>query len=68
MVVDSRTKISRFLSSMFDMIEKEYCTTMLLHDMDISCLIVYDQQIEEGKLNEEYKEKKKSSIEDDDPS
>lgn len=68
MVVDSRTKISRFLSGMFDMIEKEYCTTMLLHDMDISCLIVYDQQIEEGKLNEEYKDKKKSRIEDDDPS
>ncbi|XP_049406190.1 uncharacterized protein LOC125869803 [Solanum stenotomum] len=50
------------------MVEKECSTEMLLHDMDISCLMVYTQQIEEGKLKEESREKKRSIIEDDDPS
>lgn len=50
MVVDSRVKMSMFVTRVSDMIEKECKTTMLIHYIDISRLIIHAKQIEEEKL------------------
>lgn len=43
MVMDSRDKMSRFLTGVSNLVEKEYCTEMLNRDIYISCLMVYSQ-------------------------
>ncbi|WMV14300.1 hypothetical protein MTR67_007685 [Solanum verrucosum] len=39
-VADHRAKISKYVLSVFDMVVKECCTAMLVHDMDISRLMM----------------------------
>ncbi|WMV50725.1 hypothetical protein MTR67_044110 [Solanum verrucosum] len=52
-VTDRRDKNSKFVLGVSDMIVKEYRTAILVHEMDISCLMVHTQQIKEEKLKED---------------
>ncbi|WMV18318.1 hypothetical protein MTR67_011703, partial [Solanum verrucosum] len=52
MVVDSRARMSKFVSGVFSLVVKEGRTTMLIKDMDISFFIMHVQQIEEEKYKE----------------
>lgn len=42
--------MTRFLTGVSDLVAEEYRTAMLHHDMDLSSLMVYTQQIKESKL------------------
>lgn len=42
-VADSRVEMSRFISRVSNLVEKEFCTKMLHHDMNISHIMVYAQ-------------------------
>ncbi len=50
MVADSRDEMSRFVTGVSDLINKECRTAMLHEDMNFSRLVVYAQSIEESKL------------------
>ena len=52
MVGDPREEISRFVRGMSILVRKEYRSSMLYENIDISCLMVYAEQIEEDKLKE----------------
>ncbi|WMV08393.1 hypothetical protein MTR67_001778 [Solanum verrucosum] len=45
---------------MYKMMVKEYCTAMLIHDMDISLVMVHAQQIEDQKLKERFRKAKRA--------
>uniref|UniRef100_M1DPL1 Gag-pol polyprotein n=1 Tax=Solanum tuberosum TaxID=4113 RepID=M1DPL1_SOLTU len=47
-----REKMSKFVSGVSKMVVKEYRTAMLIKEMDISCLMIHAQKIEEDKLKE----------------
>ena len=42
--------MSRFLTGNYDIVKEEYIMTILQNDMNVSRIIVYDQYIEESKL------------------
>lgn len=58
MVVDSRSRISKFVSKVSEMMVKECRTTMLIKDIGISRLMIHVQQIEEEKLKDKARESK----------
>ncbi|WMV25569.1 hypothetical protein MTR67_018954 [Solanum verrucosum] len=55
-VADPRAKMSNFVSGVFEMVVKECHTAMLINYIEISCLMVDYQQIEEDKLKERSRE------------
>ncbi|WMV24605.1 hypothetical protein MTR67_017990 [Solanum verrucosum] len=63
-VADRRTKMSKFVSGVSDLVYKEFRTAMLVHDMDISRSMVHDQTIEEDNLKERYREVKRARVDD----
>ncbi|XP_049359575.1 uncharacterized protein LOC125824266 [Solanum verrucosum] len=65
LVEDSRDKMNHFMMGASDLVQKEWCIVMLMDDMDISHLMVFAQRIEESKLEEESREKKRSRLGDD---
>uniref|UniRef100_M1DTD9 Gag-pol polyprotein n=1 Tax=Solanum tuberosum TaxID=4113 RepID=M1DTD9_SOLTU len=54
-----RTKMIKFVSGVSNLVVKECRTALLMHDMDISCLLVHSQQIDEEKLKERSREAKR---------
>ncbi|XP_049368652.1 uncharacterized protein LOC125833534 [Solanum verrucosum] len=58
-VADCKTKMSKFVSGVSDLVVKECRTTMLFNDMDIARLMIHAQQIKEEKLKGRSREKKR---------
>lgn len=50
MLIDSRAFMSKFVSSVEETIVKEYKTTMLIKEMNISKLVTHAQLIEKEKV------------------
>ncbi|PHT35896.1 Elongation factor 1-beta 1 [Capsicum baccatum] len=61
-IVDSRSKMSKFVSCVSDSVVKDYRTIMLIKDMDLVRLMVHAQQIEEQKTKEKERENKRARI------
>ena len=59
MVANPLARMKKFVMGVSSLVEKEFITTMLLIEMDISRLIGYAQQIAEYKIREIRKEGKK---------
>lgn len=62
MVVDSRARISIFLSHISNDVVKECRMSMLVKEMDISRLIGHAQQIKEEKIKERKRENKRPEL------
>ena len=50
MVANPRSRMNKFVTGVSSWVEKDFRTAMLLNDMDLSRLMVYEQQIEECKI------------------
>ncbi|XP_049378140.1 uncharacterized protein LOC125842904 [Solanum stenotomum] len=64
---NSRAKMNQFMMGVSKLVENECRVAMLIDDMDISRLMIFSQRIEELKLKKESKEKKRSTLDDDEP-
>ncbi|WMV19305.1 hypothetical protein MTR67_012690 [Solanum verrucosum] len=62
--VSQKSRMSKFISGVSDLVVKECRAAMLVHDMEISHLMVHAQHIEEEKINGRSREKKRSRIDD----
>jgi len=65
-VADSRARMSKFVSTVSEMVVMECRTTMLINKMVSSRLMTHAQQIEENKLKERSREVKKAKTSDGD--
>ncbi|WMV50500.1 hypothetical protein MTR67_043885 [Solanum verrucosum] len=59
MVADPRERMIKFVSGVSEKVVKECHTAMLINEMEISCLMIHAQQIEEEKLKERLREEKR---------
>uniref|UniRef100_M1DNE7 Gag-pol protein n=1 Tax=Solanum tuberosum TaxID=4113 RepID=M1DNE7_SOLTU len=64
MVADSRARMSKFVSSVSEMVAKEYHTTILIKEINISHLMTHSQQIQEEKFKERSRESKRTKTTD----
>ena len=55
LLANPRDLMNRFMTGVSELVEEEYCTTMLLDYMDISRLMVFAQKIEESNIMKEIK-------------
>lgn len=60
MVVDARTRMSKFISDMSNLVLSKCQMDMHVKEMDISYLMTYEEKIEKEKLREHAKESKKA--------
>lgn len=58
--------MSKFVSSVSRIVVKECFTDIHINDIDIFCLIVHDQLIEEEKFNEKSRKEKRAKTDDGD--
>ncbi|XP_049394685.1 uncharacterized protein LOC125858973 [Solanum stenotomum] len=63
-VEDRRDNMSKFMPGVSDMVVKQCRTAMLVVDMDISCLMVHAQQIEEENIKERSREANRERVDD----
>lgn len=59
MIVDNRSKMSKFVYGISNSVVKECRTAMLISEMDLSRLIVLAQQMEEQKIKERERKQKR---------
>lgn len=62
MVADPRARMRKFIFTLSKLVSKECKTTMLVKEMDISCLMTYKEQIEKEKCRKSARESKRARV------
>lgn len=60
-MADTGDEMSKYVTGTFKVVRQEYHMVMIFHNMNISHLMVFDQQIESDKLQGNNKKVKRSS-------
>lgn len=65
MIAYFRERISKFVSGISNLVARE-CRTMLIKEMDISCLMIHSQKIKKKNFKKMERESKRATTSDDD--